>query len=63
MGFDVAAASYDRFMGRYSRQLSRQMADLAGVLDGQRVLMPVLDQRMPSVIEKWPGDLFLKPQK
>jgi ubiquinone/menaquinone biosynthesis C-methylase UbiE len=36
--FDVAAESYDHFMGRYSRLLSAQMADLAGVRAGQRVL-------------------------
>jgi SAM-dependent methyltransferase len=36
--FEVAAQSYDRFMGRYSRLLSPQMADLAGVAAGQRVL-------------------------
>lgn len=36
--FEVAAASYDRFMGRYSTQLSPQLADLAGVETGQRVL-------------------------
>lgn len=36
--FEVAAASYDRFMGRYSTQLSPQLADLAGVDVGQRVL-------------------------
>lgn len=36
--FDVAAESYDRFMGRYSTQLSAQLADLAGVEQGQRVL-------------------------
>lgn len=36
--FDVAAESYDRFMGRYSNQLSAQLADLAGVAAGQRVL-------------------------
>jgi ubiquinone/menaquinone biosynthesis C-methylase UbiE len=36
--FDVAADSYDRFMGRYSVHLSAQMADLAGVAAGQRVL-------------------------
>lgn len=36
--FEVAAASYDRFMGRYSAQLSPQLADLAGVEAGQRVL-------------------------
>ena len=38
MTFDVAAGAYDRFMGRYSALLSRQMADLAGVTSGQRVL-------------------------
>lgn len=37
-GFDVAAEKYDRFMGRYSRLLSSQLADLAGVRGGQRVL-------------------------
>jgi SAM-dependent methyltransferase len=36
--FDVAAEAYDSFMGRYSRLLSGQMADLAGVRSGQRVL-------------------------
>jgi ubiquinone/menaquinone biosynthesis C-methylase UbiE len=36
--FNVAAESYDRFMGRYSMQLSPQMADLAAVGRGQRVL-------------------------
>jgi SAM-dependent methyltransferase len=38
MSFDVAAENYDRFMGRYSLLLSPQMADLADVRDGQRVL-------------------------
>jgi SAM-dependent methyltransferase len=38
MTFDVAAERYDRFMGRYSRHLAPQMADLAGVAPGQRVL-------------------------
>jgi len=38
MSFDVAADSYDRFMGRYSIQLGPQLADLAGVAAGQRVL-------------------------
>jgi ubiquinone/menaquinone biosynthesis C-methylase UbiE len=32
------ADAYDRFMGRYSALLSAQMADLAGVERGQRVL-------------------------
>jgi SAM-dependent methyltransferase len=38
MSFDVPAASYDLFMARYSRQLSPQLADFAGVGRGQRVL-------------------------
>lgn len=38
MSFDVAAEAYDRFMGRYSRGISAQLADLAGVREGQRVL-------------------------
>src|SRR6185503_6172984 len=32
------ADAYDRFMGRYSSLLSGQLADLAGVAAGQRVL-------------------------
>ena len=31
MSFDVAADAYDRFMGRFSRQLSPQLADYAGM--------------------------------
>ena len=38
MAFDVAAESYDAFMGRYSSRLSPQMADLAGVERGHHVL-------------------------
>ena len=38
MSFDVAADSYDRYMGRYSVQLSPQLADFAGVRSGDRVL-------------------------
>jgi SAM-dependent methyltransferase len=38
MSFDVAADAYDQFMGRYSRLLSTQLADLAGVRPGQRVI-------------------------
>jgi SAM-dependent methyltransferase len=38
MSFNVAAASYDRFMGRYSVLLSPQLADLAEVAAGQRAL-------------------------
>jgi SAM-dependent methyltransferase len=38
VSFDVAAEAYDGFMGRFSRLLSGQMADLAAVRAGQRVL-------------------------
>jgi SAM-dependent methyltransferase len=38
MSFDVTASAYDRFMGRYSRLLSGQLADLAAVDAGQRAL-------------------------
>jgi SAM-dependent methyltransferase len=38
VSFDVAAEAYDRFMGRYSILLSPQLADLAGVAAGHRVL-------------------------
>ncbi len=38
MSFEVAAESYDNFMGRYSVQLSPGLADLAGVQAGQTVL-------------------------
>ncbi|MHB1243192.1 MAG: class I SAM-dependent methyltransferase [Gaiellaceae bacterium] len=38
MSFEVAAESYDRFMGRYSVQLSAGLADLAGIAAGQRAL-------------------------
>ncbi len=38
MSFDVAADAYDAFMGRYSRLLSGQLADLASVDGGQRAL-------------------------
>ena len=36
--FDVAADAYDRFMGRFSRLLAPQMADLAGIVAGQRAI-------------------------
>jgi SAM-dependent methyltransferase len=36
--FDVAADAYDRFMGRYSRSLAPQLADMARVRAGQRAL-------------------------
>jgi ubiquinone/menaquinone biosynthesis C-methylase UbiE len=36
--FEVAAGAYDRFMGRYSVPLAPQLADLAGIAPGQRVL-------------------------
>ena len=38
MSFDVTADVYDRYMGRYSRLLSGQLADLASIRRGQRVL-------------------------
>jgi SAM-dependent methyltransferase len=38
VSFQVSADAYDRFMGRYSRELSPQLADLGGVVEGQRVL-------------------------
>lgn len=38
MAFDVAAEAYDRFMGRYSRLLSPQLADFAGVSAGHRAI-------------------------
>jgi SAM-dependent methyltransferase len=38
MTFAVSASAYDRFMGRYSGGLAPQLADLAGVAGGQRVL-------------------------
>jgi SAM-dependent methyltransferase len=38
MSFNVPADAYDRFMGRYSRLLAPQLADLAGVARGQRAI-------------------------
>jgi SAM-dependent methyltransferase len=38
VSFEVAAEAYDRFMGRFSRLLAPQMADLAGVRGGQTAL-------------------------
>src|SRR3954451_18702885 len=38
MSFAVAADAYDRFMGRYSVPLAPQLADLAEVTPGDRVL-------------------------
>ena len=38
MSFAVPADAYDRYMGRYSAQVSPQLANLAGVDRGQRVL-------------------------
>ena len=38
MSFDVAADSYDRFMGRYSLPLAAEFADFAQIAPGQRVL-------------------------
>ena len=36
MSFEVAADSYDRFMGRYSVPLAGHLVELAGVRDGMR---------------------------
>jgi SAM-dependent methyltransferase len=38
VSFDVAAAAYDRFMGRYAAPLGPSFADFAGVRAGQKVL-------------------------
>jgi SAM-dependent methyltransferase len=38
VSFQVPADAYDRFMGRYSRPLAPQLADLAGVRAGLRAL-------------------------
>jgi len=38
MSFDVSGNAYDRFMGRYSRELAPPFADFAGVAAGQRVV-------------------------
>ena len=38
MTFDVAADAYDSFMGRFSVQLSAQLADFAGIERGQCVI-------------------------
>jgi SAM-dependent methyltransferase len=38
VSFDVTAEAYDRFMGRYSAELSAPLAELAGVESGRTVL-------------------------
>ena len=38
MSFEVSAAAYARFMGRYSEPLAREFADFAEIRRGQRVL-------------------------
>ncbi|HZD96957.1 MAG TPA: class I SAM-dependent methyltransferase, partial [Micromonosporaceae bacterium] len=38
MSFDVGASAYDRFMGRFSRPLAADFADLVGAGTGQRAL-------------------------
>src|SRR4051794_20367824 len=38
MSFDVSGDSYDRFMGRFSRDLAPPFADFAGVGAGERLL-------------------------
>jgi SAM-dependent methyltransferase len=37
MSFDVSGNAYDRFMGRYARELAPTFADFAGVRDGKVV--------------------------
>ena len=46
--FDVAAESYDRFMGRFASPLAPAFADFAGVKAGQRVLLD------PTPTSGWP---------
>ena len=36
--FEISGDAYDRFMGRYSRELAPVFADFAGIEAGQRVL-------------------------
>jgi len=38
VSFDVSGDAYDRFMGRYSRELAPVFADFCGIRPGQRVL-------------------------
>src|SRR6476659_11031530 len=38
MTFNVGADAYDSFMGQYSSQLSAQLAELADIKTGQRVI-------------------------
>lgn len=38
MAFNVDADAYDRFMGRYSVELAPQLAELAGIEPGRRVI-------------------------
>jgi hypothetical protein len=38
MTFDVSGDAYDRFMGRYSRELAPVFADFGGVEAGQTAL-------------------------
>ena len=38
MSFDVAAEAYDRYMGRWSRQLAPQLVDFAQVRPGHQVI-------------------------
>ena len=38
MTFEIPAAAYDRYMGRYSRRLAAPFAEFAGVTAGMRVL-------------------------
>jgi SAM-dependent methyltransferase len=38
MSFEVSGGAYDRFMGRYSRELAPVFADFCGIAPGQRIL-------------------------
>jgi len=64
--FDVAADSYDRFMGRYSQVLAFEFADFAGVAGGSVLdvgcgpgaLIPVLLERADRVAAADPSETF-----
>lgn len=51
MSFNVAAEAYDRFMGRYSTLLAPQLADLAGVLDGESLMAGTRQGHLAELFE------------
>src|SRR4051794_37875484 len=65
--FDVAAESYDRFMGRYSMLLATPFADFAGVDGGSAIdvgcgpgaLLAVLVERAGRVAAIDPSESFV----